>query len=167
MLEMWLCHYIKVQVILKGKSADFQPHLYLPELEYNLKSNHFFSMFCVSLGRSFKVSCFSWTSDVTGFKKNYKLFTSRCFLLALQVSQCHVCFQKIFRIWRTKTSCYWKLRNIQFKKNVPIMAMWAGQLGKFSFLCQYSTNWGIYCCNWLQFPSTLTGHPHEKWWSQI
>ncbi len=41
---------------------------------------------------------------------------------------------------------------------------WAGQLRKLSFLCQYSTNWGIYCFSWLQLPSTLIGHPHEKWW---
>ncbi len=24
-------------------------------------------------------------------------------------------------------------------------------------------NWGIYCFNWMQLPSTLIGHPHEKW----
>ncbi len=44
-------------------------------------------------------------------------------------------------------------------------AVWARQLRKLSFLCQYGTNWGIYCFNWLQLSSTMIGHPHEQWWS--
>ncbi len=47
--------------------------------------------------------------------------------------------------------------------------MWALQewlcernkLRKLSFLCQYSTNWGSYCFNYLQLPSTLNIHVFE------
>ncbi len=37
-------------------------------------------------------------------------------------------------------------------------------LSKHKFLCQFGTNWGIYCFNRLQLPSTLMGHPPERWW---
>ncbi len=43
-------------------------------------------------------------------------------------------------------------------------AVRAAQLRKLSSLCQYCTNWGIYCFKRLQLTSTLIEHPHEKWW---
>ncbi len=93
---------------------------------------------------------------------------------------------------RPKTPHNWKLHNIKLKKcsdatdnnlgdlasivffvmqcilvhvGTAEMAVWAGQLRKLSFICRYSTNWGIHCFNWLQWPSTLIRHPHEKWWT--
>ncbi len=96
-----------------------------PNKGYNVKPNNTFFRYSL---RFYDVASKSLVlpgaSDVTGSRKNYKLFTPRL---------------------------------------SPHTPVWADQIKKCSFLCQYSTNWEIYCINWLQLPSTLTGHPHEKW----
>ncbi len=59
--------------------------------------------------------------------------------------------------------CAWFYKCILAHVGTARTSVWAGQLRKLSFLCQYSTNWGLYCLNWLELPPKLIGCPNEKW----
>ncbi len=138
----------------------------------------FFSMFSASLGHSLKIFSSSWNQWYHLFQEELHtvyppLFPSAMFDL-----------RRFSGSGRTKTLVT-ENYTILNKRNVHMQwittletwqvmffwdaihpgtcctastAVWAGQLRKLSFLCQYTTNWGIYCFKWLKLPS------HEKWW---
>ncbi len=123
------------------------------------------------------------TTDITGSRKNYKLFTSRLSLCTPGEMMPCLFWEDFMALVDQKPLIVESLailnkRNVLMRQILPWRpsrdAMHPGtcrhcknsfgQLRKLSFLCQYSTNWGIYGFNWLQLPSILTLHPHETWW---
>ncbi len=122
----------------------------------------------------FYVLCVSgtWLQCLLFFQKPG---TTNClpfaFPVTLQASECHVCFEDFLALVDQKPLIIENYATLN-KRNVPMQwittletwqvlffvmqcilvnvgtarwAVWAGQLRKLSFLCQYSTNWGTYC----------------------
>ncbi len=94
----------------------------------------------------------------------------------LQASECMFVLRGLSDSGGPKSPRYWK-QNVSIQRITSLetrqilffvmqcilVHVEPARMKKLSFLCQYSTNWGINCLNWLQLPLTLIGHPHEKW----
>ncbi len=125
-------------------------------------------MFSVSLGCSFKISCSSQNQWCHCFREYLGTVYPSSFPSHSRRASTMFVLRGISGSGGPKTPRHWKLHNIKLKKwrngrmkkpwrpgkycyfVMQGILVWAGQLRELNFLCQCSTDWGIYCLEFIK-----------------